>query len=692
MAPTGYAQGLRLSGGPAGDGHALPARDSDSNVQGYSNTYGPSPDDGYYHPSTYRAGEKGQKPADDGSYPPKQTGTTRQVASAGTAEQGTWGSQQSQGYQQGQQASGSQRYGSQNTGSQSTGYQSAGSQYSGLQSTGPQNTGSQSSSYNSSDYQKSNAQNGAHQQSQQGTPSNGSYQSGQGAAQQDQTYSGTANTNAQQENSWSQKAQDPHSQQSQQNPWNATEGQSNSHSEAAQSSHQQQTNVGDWSNAQTVAQNESQHNETPNLVNHHVSPAETLPIADQPTNTLPATPVTISPTFSLTTSATSESTQTTLPTTPPTSSATSSPTAEAANSSDDGLSYHKATGALAGVLGVALVAGFLIFFLSRRKKQQKGETKKSKMVRDAFRQFYISTKQRTSQFYASFLGTAVGTGASAMGAVRRSLAMAKFHNRHSKQESEKEQAQHHPSHDSHIGQDQFYLRGNSGEASSGHESDRQDSIAEEKAAINESTPTLVVSPSENVGREQTPTVRRVVSGRPQMENSDSVEPKSGIPSSAQESEPEPSEKAPEVKPSTSPPPDNGGTRPGHNLLAITSMVPSTSGVYRVDIEFQHKKVGQLDLREGQHIIIRQSFDDGWVSFLFPLYASISLRRQVLCSPADGGQEGLAPRACLSPWPIKNASTNSSHNLSDGSRTPESPSTPGTPRFYSHFFSARSVTQ
>ncbi|ODM22657.1 hypothetical protein SI65_00246 [Aspergillus cristatus] len=718
MAPTRYAQGNRPTQGPAGDGHALAARDSDSAVQGHGSS---SYDDGYYHPSSYHAGEKGQMAAEDGSYPSKKKdSTTRKDSSLATADQASRESQQGQGYesgsQNGSQYSGSQYGSSLGNGSQKAGSQYSGSQYAGSQNTNSQNTGSYnagsqsgshsgspSNSYNSGAYQQSsNTQNTGQQHSQQGTPNSG-YSHGQGVAAQQQANSDAANTNAQQQSSWSQQnAQDAHSQpkqssqQSQETPSNANHEQSsykNNDHQAAGPSHEQDNKDANLSDAHASEEHhaDTAENERHNLVNNHVAPAATMQTAQQPTHTLPTlTTGTLDPTWSLTTSAaTTDSTHTTLPTTSSTSSATSSPTPEAAKDSDDG-SYHKATGALAGLLGVALVAGFVIFWLARRKRQQKSETNRSKMVRDAFRQSYANTKQRTSQFYTNFLGTAVGTGASALGAVRRSLAMAKS-NHHSHEKPEKapmpqEGHVHHPCDDG------IHVRGHDLDYSSGHDSDRNDSIAAEKAAINESTPTLVVSPSESMARDQTPTVRRVISGRPQMESSESVEPKSGLSHNAQESEPEPNDKAPEQSPSTphpapdnaaanygaqenGPPPRNGN---GQNLLAITSMVPSSTSVYRVEIAFQPKKVGQLDLREGQHIIIRQSFDDGWV----------------LCTPADGSQEGLAPRACLSSWPIKNASSASSsnHNLSDGTRTPESPTAPGTPRFYSHFYSARSVTQ
>lgn len=665
MAPTRYTQGHQVTQGPAGDGHALAARDSDSVVQGYGTS---SYDDGLYHPSSYQAGEKGQKEADDGSYSSgKKDSTTRQDSSLHTAEQASQGSQQASGYQQGQQNTGSQSSGSQssgsqysgsqygssqNTGSQNTGTYS-GSQYGGSQNTntnsqnsdshssGSQSSGSQSGSHNTGSHQgNSNAQNAGKQQSQQEASNSGYSHSGQGVPGQQQASSDTANTNGQQQSSWSQQnGQDSHSepsqqgQTSQQNPSNANHEQSSySKNQAAKSSHEQQDNAAYLSSSHVSDEhqaNKAQENESHNLVNNHGASAASVQTAQQPTPTLPTvTTVTMHPTSSLTTSAaTTASTHTTLPSTSSTSSATSSPTPAVAKDSDDA-SYHKATGALAGLLGVALVAGFVIFWIARRKRQQKREANRSRMVQDAFRQPHVDTKQRSSQFYTNFLGTAVGTGASALGAVRRSLALPKFNHHHQQSEKEPMPEQghiHHPCDDG------IYVRGCDVEESSGHDSDRNDSIAAEKAAINESTPTLVVSPSESMARDQTPTVRRVISGRPQMESSESVEPKSGLSHNTQEGEAESSDKAQETRPSTpSPPPDNGvpdnaaqenGPPPrngnGQNLLAITSMVPSSSSIYRVEIAFQPKKVGQLDLREGQSIIIRQSFDDGWVSSFPP---------------------------------------------------------------------------
>lgn len=631
MAPTRYMQGHQLTEDPAGDGYALAARDSDSVVQGYGTS---SYDDGHYHPSSYHAGEKGQKEPDDGSYSSKKKDSaTRQDSSLNTAEQASQGSQRASGYQQGQQNTGTYSS-SQNSGSQNTN-----SQNSGSDNYGSQNGGSQSGSYNTGSYQlDSNAQNAGQQQSQQGASNSGYSQSGQGVPGQQQASSNTANTNGQQQSSWSQQnAQDSHSEPSQQgktsqqNQSNANHEQSSySNNQAAKSNHEKQDNSADWSSSHKHQANNAQENKEHNLANNHIAATASVQTAQQPTPTLPTvTTVTMHPTSSLTTSAaTTASTHTTLPSTSSTSSATSSPTPAAAKESDDG-SYHKATGALAGLLGVALVAGFVIFWIARRKRQQKREANRSKMVQDAFRQPHGDTKKRSSQFYTNFLGTAVGTGASALGAVRRSLAMPKFNHNHQQSEKEPMPEQghiHHPCDDG------IYVRGCDVEESSGNGSDRNDSIAAEKAAINESTPTLVVSPSESMARDQTPTVRRVISGRPQMESSESVEPKSGLSHNTQEGEAESSDKAQEADPSTpSTPPDNGvpenaaqenGTPPrngnGQNLLAITSIVPSSSSIYRVEIAFQPKKVGQLDLREGQSIIIRQSFDDGWVSGFPPL--------------------------------------------------------------------------
>ena len=591
MAPTRYTQGHQLTEGPDGEGHALAARYSDSVVQGYGTR---SYDDGNYHPSGY--GEQGQQ----------NTGSQRS----------------------GSQYSGSQYGSSQNTGSQNTGTYS-GSQYGGSQNTNSQNTNSQSSeSHSSGSYQQNyNVQNAGQQQSQQGASNSGYSHSGQGVPGKQQAYSDTANANGQQQSSWSQQnAQDPHSEASQQSPSNANHEQSSySNNQAAESSHEQKNNAADLSSSHVPDKHQA---DKAQENNKHVASAETVQTAQQPTHTLPTiTSVTTHPTFSLTTSAaTTESTHTILPSTSSTSSATSSPTPAAAKDSDDG-SFQKATGALAGLLGVALIAGFLIFWITRRKRQQKGEANRSRMVQDAFRQPYVDTKPRSSQFYTNFLGTAVGTGASALGAVRRSLAMSKSNHHHQKSEKEPMPEQghiHHPCDDG------IYVRGCDVEERSGHDSDRNDSIAAEKAAINESTPTLVVSPSETMARDQTPTVRRVISGRPQMESSESVEPKSGLSHNTQEGEAESSDKAQETNLSThSPPPDNAAQENGppprkgneQNLLAITSMVPSLSGIYRVEIAFQPKKVGQLDLREGQSIIIRQYFDDGWVSSFPPKLSS-----------------------------------------------------------------------
>lgn len=669
MAPTRYTQGHQPTEGPAGDGHALAARDSDSVVQGYGAS---SYDDGHYQSSSYNAGDNGQKGADDGSYTAKTGSTTRQDSSLDTAEQASKGSQQASGYQQDQQNTGSQSYGSQysgsqygssrDTGSQNTGTYS-GSQYSGSQNTnsqnsGSQNTGSQSSgsqsgsdsgsqsgwqsgSHNTGSYQQnSNAQNAGQEKSQQGASNSGYSQSGQAISAQQQAHSDTANTNSQQQSSWSQQnAKDSQSQPSQQNPSNANHEQSSyNNNQAVKSSHEQQDKAADLSDEHRTEK--TQKNEAHNLSNHHATPAETVQTAQQPTPTLPTvTTVTMHPTSSFTTSAaTTASTHTTLPSTTSTSSATSSPTPAAAKDSDDG-SYHKATGALAGLLGVALVAGFVIFWIARRKRQQKREAHRSKMVHDAFRQSHVDSKQRSAPFCTNFLGTAVGTGVSALSAVRRSLAMPKLNHHHQQSEKEPMPEQghiHHPCDDG------IYVRGVDVEDRSGQDSDRNDSIAAEKAANNESTPTLVVSPSESMARDQTPTVRRVVSGRPQMESSESIEPKSGLSHNTQESEAEPSEKAQETSPSTpSSPPSNGvadnaaqenrhspRTGNGQNLLAITSMVPSSSSIYRVEIAFQPKKVGQLDLREGQSIIIRQSFDDGWVSYFPLILATLTLTNNI----------------------------------------------------------------
>lgn len=360
----------------------------------------------------------------------------------------------------------------------------------------------------------------------------------------------------------------------------------------------------------------------------------------------------------------------------------SSPSSTAGAGSAGSGSWHTATAVLSVFLALALVGGLIAAWIWRRKRQQKKAVPRGEKIQDAFQNGFSSTKRRASNIYASFIGTAAGMSAGALGAVRNSLKdPLPYMNRPPRQNSRINFAE--PIHE---------VSSSSGSShhSRNYDTDHSD-VSAEKRHVNYSTPTLVVSPTEE--REHaTPTVRRVPSGRPELQRSNSMEARIGMATSP-ETDADQAERAAENNPPTNNSTGNlSAPRPGQNLLAITSMVPSNTSIYRVEIGFTAKKVGQMDLREGQAVTIRQSFDDGWVSIFFSYDSGLTMnlanQSQVLCAVADSGREGLAPRACLSAWPIK---TNTGNNPSEGTRSPEPVSSPGTPRFYSHFFSTRSVS-
>ncbi|KNG91406.1 hypothetical protein ANOM_000483 [Aspergillus nomiae NRRL 13137] len=109
---------------------------------------------------------------------------------------------------------------------------------------------------------------------------------------------------------------------------------------------------------------------------------------------------------------------------------------------------------------------------------------------------------------------------------------------------------------------------------------------------------------------------------------------------------------------------------------VTSYAPSTFKTYSVDMEFSPVNDTQIKLALGQSVIIYQVYDHGWVH----------------CLNRDTGQDGLAPRACLSIWPTNRPPSNRAVSdvtlyppqmnvsvTSLGSSRPMSPIT----RFYSH---------
>ncbi|KAF7594561.1 hypothetical protein BBP40_008828 [Aspergillus hancockii] len=105
---------------------------------------------------------------------------------------------------------------------------------------------------------------------------------------------------------------------------------------------------------------------------------------------------------------------------------------------------------------------------------------------------------------------------------------------------------------------------------------------------------------------------------------------------------------------------------------VSPLAPSTLKVYAVEMDFDPAQDGQLKMEIGQSIKIYQVFDHGWV---------YGLNRET-------GQEGLAPRACLSTWPTSRAE--SGITMFPGSRnfsgTSFGSSIPGTQtgRFYNQF--------
>lgn len=280
-------------------------------------------------------------------------------------------------------------------------------------------------------------------------------------------------------------------------------------------------------------------------------------------------------------------------------------------------SWHTATAVLSVFFALAVIGGLIAFWFWRKKKQQKKGLPSREKMQDSFQNGMSSTKKRASNLYASFLGTAAGTSAGALGAVRNSLRdPLPYLNRPTR-------------HNSRIGfSDPIHEVSSSGSSSHSrhYDTSRSESVSDEKRHVNYSTPTLVVSPTEqqqqhpaHKAREQdTPTVRHVPSGRPELQRSNSLEARIGMATSP-ESEMDQAERAAENNPTANNSSANlTAPRPGQNLLAITSMVPSTTSIYRVEIGFTAKKVGQMDLREGQTVTIRQSFDDGWVRIYSPI--------------------------------------------------------------------------
>ena len=543
-------------------------------------------DDGLYHPGTDHS-------ADNGQYHSNQDRTTEQGQTAQQEQQvqqqqAATQQQQAQS-QRGQSSSGqSGAYGQSQQGSQAgTSGQSAGSQGQG---------------------QSSSGQTGAYGQSQQGSQAG---TSGQSAGYQGQSSSGQAGTSGQ-----SQQAQQAAAgAQSQQNA--ASNGQSqqaqspanantpnvapaaNQQSQEGQSSNNAAANMAALTAAQQqqAAAEAAAKNRQNNNDGYHDNPLNdpnSIDNQDDNDDDLDNTDVSNVPHRHNHDHNYDPTSTNSLP--------SSSPTAAAGGSGTQ--SWHTATAVLSVFFALAVVGGLIAAWIWRRKRQQKKAVPRAEKIQDAFQNGVSSTKKRASNIYASFLGTAAGTSAGALGAVRNSLRdPLPYMNRPARQNSR-------------IGfAEPIHEVSSSGSSSHSRQCDRSDSVSDEKRHVNYSTPTLVVSPTEhNKAREHdTPTVRHVPSGRPELQRSNSMDARIGMATSP-ESEMDQAERAAENNPPTNNSTGNlSAPRPGQNLLAITSMVPSTTSIYRVEIGFTAKKVGQMDLREGQAVTIRQSFDDGWVS-------------------------------------------------------------------------------
>ena len=209
-----------------------------------------------------------------------------------------------------------------------------------------------------------------------------------------------------------------------------------------------------------------------------------------------------------------------------------------------------------------------------------------------------SVKERVSNVYTSFIGAAVGTGAAALGAVRKLKPAPK--------------------------QDQGKSSNDTGQTNDQHDdSAPRDLGQEEKGDMNGSTATLVASPTEIFIREPSPTLRQVPSGEPQLEHvepSDRKKRASTIPEHDEDQPDKQDDAAAElqVKPASN---AANKSRPklvgnafasSHNLQSIAE-APSSHGQYLVEIDHITNRTGELNIREGQTITIRQAFDDGWVS-------------------------------------------------------------------------------
>lgn len=604
-------------------GHAMAPRSSDSDaVPGYGTGLGSgqlrggsSYNDGYYYPGSYHSGRNGKPSADDGHYHSSQQVSSQRDSSADTANTGA--------YQQSQQSQ--QSHGQTNQQVQHSQHSQANQQNSGSyghgQQQGDQNTGAYAQAHGHQGNQDFSAyaqnqndhSNAASQQGHSQAQNDGSYRADQNSAEQQQVSHDTQTENEYQQNNTPQlnqqrqaHQQSDHSQQdsSHQNSQADSAYYQNQAYDAETAQQNKQANAYSH-NKQRNDQDSAHQNQRPDDVND-LSHLQQVPHDTRPTDTLPTLP-TLLPTSTSSETTSDPAATTTITSLPSSSSASSASPSSTGESDSKGMSsYHAATAALGTVLAVVVIAGALLAWLQKRKRQQKPavpipSSEKLQGLSGKFSNRMSNAKKRASNIYASFIGTAHGTNGSALGAFRQSLkAPWPVSNQNAQSNTHHEESRH-SSHNT------------SGKTSPTNEAEHSDSSDYiEKGNVNQSTPTLVVSPTDDNGRDHTtPTVRRVPSGRPQMERMGSIDNRAGFSASAPETDGDQAERAAENCPNNNSS-GNLSNRPGQSLLAITSMVPSSTSLYKVEIEFPAKKVGQLDLREGEYATIRQSFDDGWV--------------------------------------------------------------------------------
>ena len=76
--------------------------------------------------------------------------------------------------------------------------------------------------------------------------------------------------------------------------------------------------------------------------------------------------------------------------------------------------------------------------------------------------------------------------------------------------------------------------------------------------------------------------------------------------------------------------------PPHSPVAITNGGSTTSTVHRVQLDFAPTLDDEMELKAGQLVRLLHEYDDGWA----------------LCFRLDRSQQGVVPRTCLSPRPVK----------------------------------------